>query len=146
MQNPITPQHFTFARAARGDIDEIAGIYRGLIGTPGCTWDEDYPNKETAEQDLDSGWLYVLKKQNKIAAVASIGDFGELSDLTWKPENPCELARIGVRPEFQKQGVGTLMLRHCFETAKNNGFDGICILVAKTNAAALALYEKNGFE
>ena len=87
-----------------------------------------------------------MKKQDKIVAVASIGDLGELCDLKWKPQNPCELARIGVCPELQKQGIGTLMLQHCFEIAKSQGFDGIRILVAKTNSAALALYEKNGFE
>jgi len=132
--------------ATHDDIPEIVNIYSGLIGTPGCTWSEDYPNKDTAEDDISNGWLYILKKHDRIAAVASLGDFGELSDLEWKPKNPCELARIGVRPELHNQGVGTLMLLHCFEIAKSQGFDGIRILVAKTNAAALALYEKNGFE
>jgi len=117
-----------------------------LIGTPGCTWGEGYPGKETAEDDIDNGCLYAFKKQGKIIAVASIGDFAELGDLNWTPKNPCELAWIGVRPELHNQGIGTLMLRHCIDIARNNGFDGIRFLVAKINAAAQALYEKNGFE
>ena len=146
MKNIMPPPRLAFVRAAREDIPEITGIYRSLIGTPGCTWDEYYPNGETAGNDIDNGWLYTLKEQEKIMAVATIGDLGELGDLKWKPKNPCELARIGVCPEMHNRGVGTLMLQYCFETAKNQGYDGIRILVAKINSAALALYEKNGFE
>jgi aminoglycoside phosphotransferase (APT) family kinase protein/GNAT superfamily N-acetyltransferase len=146
MRNPMPTWYLSQVTATHDDIPEIVNIYRSLIGTSGCTWGEDYPNKETAEDDINNGWLYALKKQGKIIGVVSIGGFGELSDLKWKPKNPCELARIGVRPELQKQGIGTLMLQHCFEIAKNQGFDGIRILVAKTNTSALAMYEKNGFE
>jgi ribosomal protein S18 acetylase RimI-like enzyme len=137
---------FTFSLASREDIPAIAAIYRSLVGTPGCTWNEEYPNRETAEQDLAHQTLYILKKDGKVVAVASIGVFDELEDLPWKPQNPCELARIGVLPHLQNQGVGTVILRHVMEAAKAKGFDGICMLVGKTNDAALALYEKNGFE
>lgn len=146
MQNSVPAWSLPPVIAKHDDIPEIVSIYRSLIGTPGCTWDEDYPNAETAEYDINKGWLHALKKQDRIVAVVSIGDIGELSDLKWKPKNPCELARIGVHPQLQKQGIGTLLLQHCFEVARNQGFDGIRILVAKTNTAALALYEKNGFE
>ena len=145
-RTPATAWDYTFALARHEDIYEITSLYRSLIGTPGCTWDEDYPNQETVENDMSNGWLYILKIQNEVMGVVSIGDFGELGDLNWRPKNPCELARIGVRPMLQKQGIGTLLLQHCFEIVKNEGFDGIRILVAKINVAAIALYEKNGFE
>jgi ribosomal protein S18 acetylase RimI-like enzyme len=137
---------FTFSLAGKEDIPAIAAIYRSLVGTPGCTWDEEYPNRETAEQDLARQALYVLKKGAAIIAVASVGAFDELQDLPWKPQNPCELARIGVSPPLQNKGIGTAILRHVMEAAKAKGFDGIRMLVSKTNEAALALYEKNGFE
>jgi ribosomal protein S18 acetylase RimI-like enzyme len=117
-----------------------------LIGAPGCTWTIDYPSEETAVFDIDNKWLYVLKEDEKIVSVASIGDFDELTDLTWKPNKPCELMRIGVRPEYHKKGVGTIMLHNIIRVAKEKGYDGIRMLVSKYNHAALALYDKNGFE
>jgi ribosomal protein S18 acetylase RimI-like enzyme len=42
--------------------------------------------------------------------------------------------------------IGTTILKHIIKTAEEKGFDGIRILVSKTNPAALALYDKNGFE
>ncbi|MBH1942583.1 GNAT family N-acetyltransferase [Mobilitalea sibirica] len=138
--------NYEFQLANHDDIPEIVSIYYSLIGTPGCTWNMDYPSKETAENDINNDWLYTLKKHDKIIAVASIGDFNELRDLHWKPKKPCELARIGVNPEFQKQGIGTMLLQNIIKTAKEKGYDGIRMLVSKTNSAALALYDKNGFE
>ena len=136
---------YTFLLATHEDIPEIVSIYHGLIGTPGCTWDLDYPNRESAEYDINNNWLYILKKSGNIIAVASVGDFDELGHLEWTPKKPCELARIGVMPTMQKQGIGSIILQNIIRTMKVKGFDGIRIIVSKTNPAALALYEKNGF-
>lgn len=139
---------YIFQPANYDDIPEIVNIYHSLIGTPGCTWDLEYPSKESAESDISNESLYVLrtKNDNKIIAVASAGNFDELSHLQWKPKKPCELARIGVIPTMQKQGIGTIILQNIIDKMKEKGFDGIRMLVSKTNPAALALYDKNGFE
>ena len=138
--------NYRFQLASIDELDDIVSIYHRLIGTPGCTWSLDYPSKETAENDIKNECLYTLKKDDKIIAVASVGDFDELGDLQWKAKKPCELARIGVDPSFQKQGIGSIMLENLIRMAKEKGYDGIRILVSKTNEPALALYEKNGFE
>ena len=136
-----------FQLANYNDIPEIIGIYHSLVGTPGCTWSLDYPNRETAEDDIKNDWLYTLKEHGKIIAAASAGKFDDWSHLQqWKPNNPCELARIGVSPAFQKQGIGTIILRRIIAAMKEQGFDGMRFIVSKTNPAALALYDKNGFE
>ena len=136
---------YNFQLASICEIPEIVNIYRSLIGTPGCTWDLDYPNKETAEYDIENKWLYILKKDKKIVAAASAGDFNELEDLHWTLEKPCELARIGVMPAMQRQGIGTFILRNIIDAMQEKGFDGIRLLASKTNHGALTLYEKNGF-
>lgn len=139
-------EKYKFLLADTDDIPEIVDIYHSLIGTPGCTWGLDYPNKETAESDIRNKSLYILKENERIIAVASAGAFDELGDLKWTPKNPCELARIGVMPTMQKQGIGTIILQNVIKAVKDRGFDGIRMLVSKTNPAALALYDKNGFE
>lgn len=137
---------YDFLLADIDDISEIINIYQSQIGTPGCTWDFEYPNKETAESDIKIKSLYILKEKEKIIAVASAGSFNELAHLKWKPKNPCELARIGVIPTMKKQGIGTIILRNVINAMKERGYDGIRMLVSKTNHAALALYNKSGFE
>ena len=137
---------YIFQLAVRDDIPEIIKIYHSVIGTPGCTWSFDYPNVETAEEDIKNNWLYTLKNQNIIVAVASAGKFDDWEHLQWDLKNPCELARIGVNPMIQSQGIGTIILKNIINEMKQQGFDGIRFIVSKSNHAALALYEKNGFK
>lgn len=137
---------YIFSLANPDDIPEIVSIYNSLVGTSGCTWDYDYPSRKTAESDIKNNWLYILRKNDKIVAVASVGELNELDDLCWTPQKPCELARIGVLSTMQKQGIGTIILKNILHAVKEKGYDGITMLVSKTNPAALALYEKNGFE
>ncbi len=136
---------YEFVLAEHADIPEIVEVYHSLVGTPGCTWDSEYPSRKMAELDVGSNSLYVLKKDGRIVAVASAGDFQELGHLQWSPEKPCELARIGVLPTMQGRGIGSVILQKIIEAAKQKGYDGIRMLVSKTNPAALAMYEKNGF-
>ena len=69
MRNPVPVWYLSQARATHNDIPQIVSIYRGLIGTPGCTWDEDYPGKESAERDINNGWLYIFKSKTRLLAL-----------------------------------------------------------------------------
>jgi len=127
------------------DIPKIMDIYRSLIGTPGCTWNEYYPDNEIVEQDINNNSLYTLTSDGDILAVATVCQLDELKTLDWKPQNPCEFARLAVKPSLHKQGIGTTILQHIMQVAKDKGHDGVVMLVSKENIAALALHEKYGF-
>ena len=137
---------YKFSTAKRADILEIVSLYHSLIGTPGCTWDFDYPDKEIVEADILEESLYVLRNDsNRIIAVAAAGKCSELDELSWSSSKPCDLARIGVLSEMQNHGIGTIILQNVMNEVRQRGFDGIRMLVSKRNPSALALYEKNGF-
>jgi ribosomal protein S18 acetylase RimI-like enzyme len=138
--------NYVFSIAKQNDIDEILDFYHSLIGTPGCTWHLDYPNRKIIESDIHYESLYILRdKDNSIISVAAAGMNDELEELHWNTKNPCDLARIGVLSTRQNQGIGTLMLCNVINAVKKRGFDGIRMLVSKSNPSALALYDKNGF-
>ena len=90
--------------------------------------------------------MYVLEKDKKIIAIASVGDFDEPGDIQWMSKNPCHLGRIGVIPTMHNQGIETIILQNVNKTIKEKGVDGMRIHVSKTNPATIVLYEKNGFE
>ena len=139
--------NYDFHLAVNDDIPVIVNLYHSLVGTPGCTWDYEYPSEETAKYDIENEALYVLSKDNEIIAVATATDkYNELEHLQWTIQRPCELYRIGVSPSFQKQGIGSIILQNIITNMQEKGFDGIRQIVSKTNPAALALYDKNGFE
>ncbi|NDV45934.1 GNAT family N-acetyltransferase [Paludibacter sp. 221] len=137
---------YFFALAKRSDTPEILKLYRSLIGTPGCTWHSEYPNREITESDIDAESLYMITdKSHKIIAVATAGKDNELDELDWESKNPCYLARVGVLTEKQGLGIGGLLLKKVIFAVKKRGFDGIRMLVSPDNTAALALYKHYGF-
>ncbi|MCI8641750.1 MAG: GNAT family N-acetyltransferase [Clostridia bacterium] len=129
--------------AIADDVNEIAKIYKSLIGYPGCTWSEEYPTIEDVENDINKKSLYVMQDKGKIIAVAAAGKDDELENLEcWNKEIkfPCDLARIGVIKEYQNKGIAKELVRYIEKDVINRGFDGIHFLVSKTNPRALALY------
>lgn len=56
-----------------------------------------------------------------------------------------EIVNIAVAPRFQRQGIGTLLLRHAFRTARERGFRHLEIGTGETGTGQLALYERCGF-
>lgn len=143
-------ERYTFELVASGDADEVLGLYRSIIGTPGCTWNSEYPCMADILSDIRKESLYCLRDEGgSITAVAAAGKDDELEHdgIPWdeRMRNPCDLARIGVRPELMRRGLASRLLREIIADVPRRGFDGIRMLVSKKNLAALALYDKFGF-
>lgn len=147
--NTTLPQGYTFRLANENELEKALVFYKSLLNTPGNCWDEDYPNREILQDDIAHGWLYFLCDDNdEIAAAAVVTS--EMEDIEipfWDASitNPCVLARLGVATQHQGRGFGRLVLWLCIEAAAELGNDGMLLLVAAANKAAVALYEHAGF-
>ena len=139
--------NYTFSLAQAADAPAVFKLYRTMLGIPGCTWTDEYPNEELVAMDIRTESLYLLKDADgTIVAAAAAGPDDELKDFEWGLDNPCELARVAVAYTLQNQGLGFLLLRQVIDAAKARGFDGIRMLVSPENISAQALYRKLGFE
>ncbi len=130
------------------DAEEIAEIYRSLIGMPGCTWDEHYPTVDFVRRDIEGGDLFKAVVRGKIAGAAYMGDYEErrIIECFQGFEKLGEFGRVGVRRELHRTGVARTMLEYLKIIAKERGYDAIALLVGRRNYGAMALYEKIGFE
>lgn len=139
-----------FVNATRENLNEIFGIYRSLAGTEFCTWTEDYPNEETIEFDLSRDALFCLKNElGEIIGVISIDEDEAVDRLPcWSKENQpsAELSRLGVRPEYQNQGVARRLLQYGMEELRKRGKRSVRFLVCKTNQKAIRSYNKLHFD
>lgn len=134
--------------AENEDKESILSLYQSLIGTPGCAWSKEYPTIAEVQYDIENSSLYCLcGDNNSIVAAAAAGNYDELGHLSWDTnmKNPCELARVGVKRSMHNRGLGYTIVKYVIEDVKKRGFDGIRMLVSKTNPSALALYEKLDF-
>ena len=139
---------YKIRKANEKELKTILNIYNSLIGTPGCTWNLEYPNIEDVKQDYNNNSLYVITYNNEIIGAAAAGCSDEIKHLTcWnkKIKNPCDLARIGIKQQYQGKGIAKILLKYIEEDVKNK-FDGIHFIVSKTNPKALALYNSMNYK
>jgi ribosomal protein S18 acetylase RimI-like enzyme len=65
------------------------------------------------------------------------------------PRHPADslyVDALAVLPEFRRRGVASALLEHAAQTAAMRGLSGVSLNTAETNAAAVALYRRCGFE
>lgn len=56
-----------------------------------------------------------------------------------------EVVNIAVEPAYQRQGIGTALLRHAVRTARRAGFRRLEIGTGDSGRRQIALYERCGF-
>ncbi len=61
-------------------------------------------------------------------------------------ENSVELKRIYLVERVWGSGVGDILLKHCIEAARQEGYDAIWLGVWEENARARRFYARHGFE
>lgn len=137
------------ALAKKSDAGEVMTLYKSLIGTFGCTWNEYYPDIEGVNMNIDENSLYIIRneKGELIAAAGCAVEEEQIELECWNKniKNPCGLFRVAVRHDFQGNGIGEILVRYIMKDAAKRGYDGILLLVSPTNPAAYRLYCKCGF-
>ena len=138
---------FCFRIAEQADIPMVLMLYRRQVGRFGSTWNEHYPDCETARHDLDNGLLYVLLYDEMIIGAISVGITGEVAGMPvlLSKSHPCEIARICVSPQYSGYGLGKMLIQYAERLCATKAFDYIRLLVAKCNLPAIGMYTSCGF-
>ena len=136
-----------FRKAEPGEKEAVMALYRAVMGTPFCSWDESYPGETEIAGDLSAGTLYVLVEDHKIIGAISIVPENEMDHFScWTvKENAREFARVVVKPDQQQNGLSVYLVEGVIRELQRQGVAAIHIAVAKDNIPAQKLYRKKGF-
>lgn len=85
---------------------------------------------------IHRGTCYIAKLDGQIV--------GEYILIHTRPFT-AEVVNIAVAPDFQRQGIGTQLLRHAVATAREAGFRRLEIGTGDAGVGQIALYERCGF-
>jgi ribosomal protein S18 acetylase RimI-like enzyme len=137
--------------AEKNDLPQLKTIYKQIIENMNKNniqiWDEIYPC-EFFQDDIENKRLYILTKDNDIAAAFALCDSnsGE-AHLQWKDINAKAfyIDRFGVNVNYLRKGIGGFMLNKTMKLAKQNDADYLRLFVVDINKPAINLYLKNGF-
>ena len=141
-------ENIIFRKADFGDIEKILALYDDVRGGKFCVWDEGYPNRERAEEDISSGGLYVLETDGEILACASVEPKTEDDDLPeWRicDGTHREIARVAVVSAHQGKGLAKKIMSHLVEKLAADGVRSIHLLAGKKNIPAARTYRALGF-
>jgi diamine N-acetyltransferase len=93
---------------------------------------------EAMKRELERGVNYDrLLLDTELVAFASYGPADQPHEL--------KLHKLYVHPARQRQGLGSLLLKHVERKARTNSFRKLMLTVNKANQQAIAAYHKNGF-
>ena len=142
---------FRFEHVKESEADEVLALYRSLVGTPFCAWTADYPARSDVDFDLSRNALFCLRDEEtgEMAGVISIDEDPKVENLTcWTPERlpGRELSRLGVKEQYQNQGIARKLMAGAIEELRRQGYKSVHILVAKENKKALASYRVFEYE
>lgn len=149
--NPVLEQ------ATAADLDEVALLYESInryladhTNYPG--WKKDvYPAREDAENGVNQGTLYVLRRDGRIAGTVILEHktepaYGTVDwglDLT--AEEVMVVYTLAVHPDFLGTGIGKALMEAVIAFCREKQVKAIRLDVYEKNSPAIGLYKKYGF-
>jgi GNAT superfamily N-acetyltransferase len=135
----------TIDSATVDDIPFLAGLLADLF-----TQEADFrPDREKQERGLrlilDSpglGTIFVARDGGEVVGMVSL----LFTISTAEGEAACWLEDLVVRPGRRGGGLGSRLLEHAIDFAKEHGFPRLTLLTDRSNEGAIRLYERHGFQ
>lgn len=136
-------------RLTNKDIEKIIKLYNDIKANTYTLWDNGYPSTELILFDIQRKGLWGMYDKDNLIAICYMGERCEDGEesYTWKDsfKKRGTFARIGVSPNFQNQGIATKMVSFVLNELRQQGYDGVRILVGTENVNAIKLYNKFNF-
>lgn len=135
---------------SKTDMVDIKKLYADIKKNSFTVWSEDYPSEELICYDIERKGLWGVFLNDMLIAISFAGQRCEDNEenFTWREniKKRGTFARIGVSPNYQNKGIGSMLVKFILEKLKSDGFDGVRILVDINNLNAIKLYQKFGFK
>jgi len=113
------------------DVSAIATMERQAFSDP---WSEEALLAETCTNP--KGRSYVALVDERLAAYL----------IYWSFAGEGHIARIVVEKDHQRRGIGSALLSQCLKRMRQDQIGEVYLEVRSSNAAAIKLYTKSGFE
>ena len=136
------------------DIDAILNITKScamhMIQNDIYQWNERYPDRGSFINAAENQELYIYVINGKVVACISLCvHIDEVYlPVKWKTKNDNNLYihRLAVHPDFQKNGIGKILMDFAEKYARENKFISVRLDTFSMNKRNLKFYELRGYE
>jgi len=112
-------------------------------------WNEHYPNRNTFENDVQRGELYVYMQNNiciGCIVITTIKDV-EYVPIEWLTKDTnIYIHRLAVHPKCQGKGIAQHMMTFAENYAKINGYSSVRLDTFSQNKRNQKFYETRGYK
>lgn len=126
------------------DVASLAGLL-DILFTQEADFTADRSKQERALRLIiekpETGVIFVARHRPVPIGMLSL----QFSVSTAEGEPACWLEDMVLRPDWRGSGLGTRLLQHATDWARNRGFARISLLTDKTNEGAIRFYRRQGF-
>lgn len=142
----MTTQRFTIVAASPALAPGVADIYNRAIETSTATFDM---TPRTLEEQLE--WVAEHSGAHPaivaVSADGTVAGFASLSPYRPRPAYSTTVENsVYVAEEFQRRGLGRMLLNETLVLAAAHGFHAVIARIAGGNEGSVALHEACGFE
>lgn len=137
-----------FRNARPDEADIIYALYKSVVGSKFCSWNEFYPGTDEIRHDLEASELYVMTENDIIIGACSVVPENELSGFgfwTVRDGTERELARVVIAKARQGNGIAAEMVSSVLSMLKSRGCRAVHLAVNANNIPAYKTYMKTGF-
>jgi len=133
--------------AMRIEIIEFENRHQASFKTLNVAWLDQYSLLESHDlQILDNPQKYILQNGGVIYLAVDANEVVGSAALMKEHQGVYELVKMAVAPSHQKRGISKLLLEKCVNKARELHAVKIILFSNHQLKAALALYEKYGFQ
>ena len=127
----------------------LSSVVAHMKKTGFTQWGEDYPTREILMRDIDYGSLYGYYIEGALIGFTALDSHqsAEYEAISWQCGEPYIVVhRLQVDPAFRGRHAAYLLMLFAEKLAKDTGCRAIRLDTRCDNTAAVALYEKLGYE
>ncbi len=139
------------------DVESIASLYekaRLLLRDRGIDqWQEGYPNADSARNDIENAYSFVIEENGKIIGTAALDvgvepTYNQIYDGQWKTKSPIYafVHRVAVDPEMKGKNLASLFFSKAEGIAREHGVISMRCDTHRDNHAMQKTLERAGFE
>lgn len=129
------------------EIIEFSEVLSEPIKTLNYEWLEKYFRVEDGDVvSLSNPQKYIIDKGGHIYYAKLNNEIVGTASLLKKSETVYELGKMAVNDKAQGQGIGTILLEHCLNFAKQKQIPTLVLYSNTILQSAIHLYRKYGFE
>lgn len=107
----------------------------------GLNYTATYQDEEKTRERMKEGKTFILLEDQSIVATILYFEKNEFSK-----KHTAYVGQLGVTPKYKRMGLGSILMDHCENLAREEGYEAIQLDTAKPATHLVNWYLKRGYE